>query len=94
MNVVRRGLNDEKLFATKVARLYVYSGKDEMIRWRDVEAHADEAQAKGYKVEKVRYLDSVHAGHLFQDDGRYWGAVTRLWDSEFLSGSGLIVVAW
>ncbi|KAN0074837.1 Eukaryotic protein of unknown function (DUF829) domain containing protein [Elaphomyces granulatus] len=94
VDVVRKGLNNEKLFAAKVARLYIYSRKDEMIRWQDVEAHADEAHAKGYKVEKVRYLDSVHAGHLLQDEGRYWSAVTRLWDSEYLTSPGLIVVAW
>lgn len=94
VDVVRRGLNDRKLFATEAARMYIYSGKDEMIRWQDVEAHAEEARAKGYKVEKVRYLDSAHAGHLLQDEGRYWGAVARLWGSDYLSGSGLIRVAW
>jgi uncharacterized protein DUF829 len=94
LDIVRKGLNNEDLFTPKAARLYIYSRKDEMISWQDIEAHAHEAQAKGYKVEKVRYLDSVHAGHLFRDEGRYWSAVTALWDSDYLSGPGLMVVAW
>jgi hypothetical protein len=94
VDVVRRGLNNAELFDAKVARLYVYSAKDEMIDWRDVETHADEAKAKSFTVEKLRYQNSVHVGHLFQDPARYWDAVTALWDSDYLSGPGMIVVAW
>jgi hypothetical protein len=53
VNVVRRGLDNQMLFATKAARLYIYSRKYEMSRWQDVEAHAEEAMAKGYKVQQV-----------------------------------------
>ena len=96
ISIVRRALNDETLFATHVPRLYVYGGKDELIRWQDVDAHAEEAKMKGYKVTTVRYADSVHVGHLMHDEQRYWGAVKRLWDIEFVSGpgSGSLLVAW
>ena len=94
MDTVRAGLNDPDLFPTNAVRLYVYSAADEIIQWQHVEAHATEAQGKGYKVQKVKYLDSGHTAHLLHDEKRYWRAVTGLWDSEYLSSPGSIVVAW
>ena len=94
VDTVRKGLNDADLFPTTAVRLYVYSVADKLIHWQDVEAHARDAEAKGYKIQKVKYLDSAHAAHLLLDEKRYWSAVTGLWDSEYLSSPGSIVVAW
>ncbi len=94
VDIVRKGLNDVNLLPTLAVRLYVYSVADKLIQWQDVETHAREAQSKGYKVQMVKYLNSGHAGHLLQDEKRYWAAVTGLWDSDYLSSPGSIVVAW
>ncbi|MCJ1448492.1 MAG: hypothetical protein MMC23_009009 [Stictis urceolatum] len=94
VDTVRKGLNDAQLIPTKAVRLYVYSAADKLIPWQDVESHAKDAQAKGYRVQKVKYLESGHAAHLLHDEKRYWNAVTGLWDSDYLSSPGLIVSAW
>lgn len=94
VNLVRRGLNDPSLFRSDAARLYIYSGRDELVHVQDVEDHADEAEKIGYEVIRVRYLDSEHAGHLLYDAERFWGSVKGLWDSAVLSGPGMIVCAW
>ena len=91
---VRQGLNQSKLFDTAVARLYIYSTKDKLIDWKDVEEHAHDAEAVGYKTTLVKYLDSGHTAHLMSDEKRYWGAVTALWDSGYLSSNGSIKDAW
>ena len=94
VDTVRKGLNDTDLFSTAASRLYVYSVADKLIFWQDVEAHATEAETKGYKVQTVKYLESGHTAHLLQDEKRYWNAVSGLWDSAYLSSPGSIVDAW
>ncbi|KAK1146384.1 hypothetical protein N8T08_003171 [Aspergillus melleus] len=94
VGVVRGKLNDKTLFRDDATRSYIYSGKDEFVRAQDVEEHADEAERRGYEVLRVRYGDSGHAGHLLQDEGRFRASVLHLWDSEVLSGPGMIVCAW
>ncbi|KAF2875793.1 hypothetical protein BDV95DRAFT_591227 [Massariosphaeria phaeospora] len=95
-NVVQlayEGFWNEQLFPRNAARLYVYSLKDELIRAQDVEVHAEATTRMG-QVRKLRYRDSVHVGHMFQDPSKYWGNVASLWDSDYLSGPGLITLAW
>ncbi|KAH8427780.1 uncharacterized protein LDX57_005486 [Aspergillus melleus] len=94
VGVVRRRLNDKTLFRDDATRLYIYGGRDELVRAQDVEGHADEAEKSGYEVLRVRYGDSGHAGHLLQDEGRFRASVLHLWDSGVLSGPGMIVCAW
>ncbi|KAL8925713.1 MAG: hypothetical protein Q9172_002104 [Xanthocarpia lactea] len=94
VNTVRRGLNDTDLLPTEATRLYVYSSVDKLIKWEDVEAHAKDAECKGYRAQTLRYLESSHCGHLMQDEKRYWNAVTALWDSDYLSSPGSVTVAW
>lgn len=50
-----------------------------MVAWRDVVDHAEDAEAKGWRVGRERYVDSGHVDHLRQDEERYWGAVRSLW---------------
>ena len=94
VDTVRKGLNDTGLLPTAAVRLYIYSAVDRLIKCEDVETHCEDAEGKGYKVQKVKYLESSHCGHLLQDENRYWSAVTGLWDSDYLSSPGSITVAW
>ncbi|KAF2084293.1 hypothetical protein K490DRAFT_4683, partial [Saccharata proteae CBS 121410] len=73
----RRKLNDRNLFAVEVARCYVYSPTDEMIAASDIEGHADEAEAAGWRVERVKFRSSAHVSHVVEDEEKYWGAVGR-----------------
>ncbi len=79
MESARRSLNDEKLFGKEGRRLYVYSTGDDMVRWQDVEEHAEEAREKGYAVDLEKFGKSGHAAHLILDPERYWRAVERVW---------------
>ena len=81
IDTVRRGLNDIELFDTATRRLYVYSVRDPLIAWEDVESHAREAEGNGYDVRRVKYLESGHVAHMLNDETRYWGSVTGLWRS-------------
>ncbi|KAI9046093.1 uncharacterized protein KD926_003931 [Aspergillus affinis] len=94
VGVVRGKLNVKALFRDDAARLYIYGGKDELVRAQDVEDHADEAERGGYEVLRVRYGDSGHAGHLLQDESRFRASVMHLWDSGILSGPGMVICAW
>ena len=46
----RKCLNDPEMFGTQVPRLYVFSKADELVPWRDVESHAEDAGRKGRRV--------------------------------------------
>ncbi|KAF2743065.1 indole-diterpene biosynthesis protein-like protein PaxU [Sporormia fimetaria CBS 119925] len=81
MVVLGRLLNDARLFDTKTPRVYLYSRKDLMVGDDEVEEHADQAAAMGRWVTKVRFENSAHAGHIMEDQGRYWEAVMGAWES-------------
>ncbi|PLB55436.1 hypothetical protein P170DRAFT_470851 [Aspergillus steynii IBT 23096] len=93
VGVVRR-LNDPAQFSADLTRLYIYSGKDELVRAQEVEDHAEETERKGYEVLRLRCLDSGHAGHLLQDEEQFWRSVPGLWGSRILSSPGMVVCAW
>ncbi|KAF2106898.1 hypothetical protein BDV96DRAFT_309854 [Lophiotrema nucula] len=78
--VLRRELNDTTLFSTKAPRVYLYSKADAMVGHEEVEEHADEAAGEGWDVQKVRFENSPHAGHVREDEGKYWGAVMDAWN--------------
>ncbi|KAK9494589.1 hypothetical protein V1508DRAFT_412089 [Lipomyces doorenjongii] len=46
----------------------------------DIEDHADEADAKGLKVKKLKFTWTKHVEHMRTDPERYWGAVKGTWD--------------
>jgi hypothetical protein len=75
----RRALNDKSLFDLDAPRMYIYSVADDMVDWRDVEEHGEEAMKLGYTVNREKYLASGHAGHLIEDPKRYWSIVQKLW---------------
>ncbi|KAJ4298195.1 hypothetical protein N0V90_006094 [Kalmusia sp. IMI 367209] len=80
MAIIRRQLNDPSLFNQRAPRVYLYSKADEMVGHDEVEEHADQAEAQGWKVTRVRFERSPHAGHIREDEGRYWGAVQEAWN--------------
>ncbi|PYH99961.1 hypothetical protein BO71DRAFT_299529, partial [Aspergillus ellipticus CBS 707.79] len=78
----RAALNDGGLVgeATEgVKRCYVYSESDELVEWRDVEEHADEAEKLEVgEVKKEKFTGSKHVCHMRVDSERYWGIVREL----------------
>jgi hypothetical protein len=81
-NVVQRlraGLNDNSLFSLQTDRLYLYSKADKMVWWQDIEEHATTAEDLGCEVDKVRFEESPHAGHILEDANKYWDAIESTW---------------
>ncbi|KAK0740031.1 hypothetical protein B0T18DRAFT_352099, partial [Schizothecium vesticola] len=64
----------------EVRRTYVYSRGDEVVGWREVEGHAEEARGRGFEVRMERFEGTGHVGHGRGDMGRYWGVVRRAWE--------------
>ncbi|KAI8942169.1 hypothetical protein NX059_000257 [Plenodomus lindquistii] len=79
MVVLYRELNDEKVFDTKVPRVYLYSRADAMVGFEEADEHADIAIAKGWDVVKVHFEKSAHCGHVREDEAKYWGAIMEAW---------------
>ncbi|KAH6713238.1 hypothetical protein BKA61DRAFT_608770 [Leptodontidium sp. MPI-SDFR-AT-0119] len=77
----RKDLNDLTLVQSRRGRLYVYSVKDKMVGWEDVESHAREAEQNGERVRKERWTGTAHVGHMTNDGERYWGAIKSFWNS-------------
>ncbi|KAK9326099.1 hypothetical protein V1517DRAFT_103522 [Lipomyces orientalis] len=81
--VKKRGSANEMgaVIRTEAPRCYIYSDVDEFILDHDIEDHADEADAKGLKVKKVKFTGTKHVEHMRADPERYWGAVKGTWDA-------------
>ncbi|MCJ1244729.1 hypothetical protein MMC30_001928 [Trapelia coarctata] len=76
---VWHGLNGPDLIDPNAVRCYIYSKRDVMVWWKDVEDHADEAEARGCKVKKELF-QGEHVAHMRSDRGRYWKVVGNVWD--------------
>ena len=80
----RRALNDDSLWADVrgAPRTYLFSEKDDLVHWRDVEKHGRETAEKlGVRSLLVRFRMSGHCGHARGNEGLYWGAVRRTWEA-------------
>lgn len=87
---MRRKLNepDGPFIHGGIPRMYIYSDTDELIPWRDVEEHAEQAQralkntvAGGVPiVRKEKFEGSKHVSHAVVDPERYWRIVQSFWD--------------
>jgi hypothetical protein len=87
----RRALNDSRLWAVaRVPRTYIFSETDDLIWWKDVEDHSDEA-AKRHGVTSlvVRFKKSGHCNHLKKNEEYYWNAVRKTWEARDLELGGL-----
>jgi len=82
MTVMRRQLDDPSIFDVRAPRVYLYSKGDAMVGDDEVEEHAEGAERRGWKVTRVRFEKSPHAGHLREDEGRYWAAVMDAWEAK------------
>jgi hypothetical protein len=74
--------NDFDYLDRNCVKGFVYSKEDEAIDWRNVEAHAKEAEEHGYKVVKKLIEDAPHV-QLFKGKGGevdYWGFIRKVWD--------------
>ncbi|KAI0474076.1 hypothetical protein GGR56DRAFT_676508 [Xylariaceae sp. FL0804] len=71
---------DPAVATTRAPRLYLYSREDDLIGWRDVEAQAAEARARGYETVLERFEGSPHVGHMRVHPQQYWAAILRCWD--------------
>ena len=51
--------------------------------WRDVENHADDAEAKGWAVMREEFEGSQHVAHVRVDEGQYWEIVKGAFGPSF-----------
>lgn len=73
---LRRRLNTTSFFDPSAPRLYLYSRADELVPWRHVVEHAEDARDKGYKiVEEEVFEEAAHCALPREDAGRYWRVI-------------------
>lgn len=74
-------MNDPRFSSLDARRCYVYSRSDKLVKWEDVEEHADEAERRGYDVRRTKFDATEHVSHMKTDRFKYWTAMERLWNS-------------
>lgn len=74
----RQAINDASLVPGEIERCYIYSDKDELVGWRDVEEHSTEAERKGWVVTREKFVGAPHVGHMRVDPERYWRIITKI----------------
>ncbi|KAF3386325.1 Transmembrane protein 53 [Penicillium rolfsii] len=85
VNLARKTINDTSLVQPATAkgvltRCYIYSDGDELVDWRDVEKHASESEASGWKVRREKFQGTPHVGHMRAQPERYWSIVKEYLD--------------
>lgn len=73
----RKAINNTSLVPGKTERCYIYSDKDELVNWKDVEEHSNEAEQKGWIVTKEKFVGAPHVGHMRKDPERYWKIIKK-----------------
>ncbi|KNG52047.1 indole-diterpene biosynthesis protein [Stemphylium lycopersici] len=76
----RRRLQDDRYLDSAAPRCYLFSKNDNLIAWKDVGEHAEEARAAGSSVTDVLFEVSGHVDHAKQEPRRYWDAVVTTWN--------------
>lgn len=86
--IARVKLNDGTVVPKSAKRCYLYCVEDELVAWKDVESHADDAERKGCgrsdwgatRIERVKFGPGAkHAALSLFDGEKYWQAVERTW---------------
>ncbi|KAI9372695.1 hypothetical protein BJX61DRAFT_542423 [Aspergillus egyptiacus] len=77
---VQKQFHDTLVVSARVPRLYLFSKADEVMRWEEVQAHIDDARARGYNVACEVFHKGPHCALITEDEKRYWGAVRRFWE--------------
>jgi hypothetical protein len=69
-------LNDPFLTPKDAPRAYLYSREDKLVRSEDVEAHAEAAEKRGWRVKRVSFEGTDHCRHAKgKGEGTYWRVV-------------------
>lgn len=76
---MREQFNDPAVFDKSAARLYLTSNGDVMMDTRDVQAHRDEALARGLKTDTVVFEKAGHCALVLENEAVYWGAIASCW---------------
>ncbi|GAA96172.1 uncharacterized protein L969DRAFT_91629 [Mixia osmundae IAM 14324] len=79
IEVSRKALEADEL-VPPVQRTYIYSDKDTLIDWREVEAHVAKVRANGIPCKLEMFHGSAHVSHARADGKRYWKLVGQAWD--------------
>jgi hypothetical protein len=74
----RQLLHDEEYFDLTVPRCYLYSKRDNIIAWTDVQDHASQGEARGIPFMQVVF-QSEHVKHMKECEKCYWKAVETTW---------------
>ncbi|KAF9266431.1 hypothetical protein L218DRAFT_985576 [Marasmius fiardii PR-910] len=60
-------------------RVYLYSRRDELVPWKEVEEHVKKAKARGLNVEEEVFETAPHVALARTEPERYWEVVKRTW---------------
>jgi hypothetical protein len=72
--------NTKALAAIEARRTYIYSREDALIPYTDVEAHAADAESKGFDVRTEEFVGTAHVAHARTEPERYWEVVRETWE--------------
>ncbi|KAF9238549.1 hypothetical protein BU15DRAFT_75240 [Melanogaster broomeanus] len=61
-------------------RLYIFSKKDELMPWKEVQQHAESGKKAGLNVRCELFEESGHVAHMRLDPKRYWASVQDVWE--------------
>lgn len=79
---IRQDLNSRIVMQGETKRCYIYSDTDPMVRWDDVEAHAQDAAKRGFVVQCEKFEGTGHCAHArFGGGMRYWTIVNDMWQA-------------
>ncbi|KAF3059312.1 hypothetical protein GL218_04625 [Daldinia childiae] len=82
---------DHSIATPRAPRAYLYSKKDDIIWWEDIEAQAKVAKNKGYKTTLEMFDDSPHVGHMRVHPARYWSTIENHWKATVALEEKLII---
>jgi hypothetical protein len=64
----------------EACRVYIYGPADRITSAKGVERHADEAEARGFRVRREVFDGSGHVAHARKHADRYWRVVSQNWE--------------
>ncbi|EGN99311.1 hypothetical protein SERLA73DRAFT_182241 [Serpula lacrymans var. lacrymans S7.3] len=65
---------------SRTPRLYLYSRKDELVPWQQVQNHSEVSRSKGLNVRTELFENSAHVAHMRAEPDRYWSSVMKIWN--------------
>ncbi|KAK4203463.1 hypothetical protein QBC40DRAFT_317253 [Triangularia verruculosa] len=81
LHFTQQGLSDDRLWdlGEDIPSTYLFSEKDDLVLWEDVQKHAVAAKRRSLMV---RFRDTGHCSHVMgeKERGIYWGAVRMTWE--------------